>query len=217
MNNYAEELVPTTVVDNFFETPSLVVNMAQQLEYWRCTEHPKGGNWPGKRSGFINEIDPIFHEIVCKKLVRYLPHHRAFDIADMAFHVSDSSTKRGWVHSDPPHLGIGAVIYLNKEFRQNAGTTIYDVPVGYSGQMFEDEFKGQLANQDDPTKVAEFEKFQEQCNKDFKPSVTVEARYNRAIIFDGRKYHGGMDFFGNDASDGRLTIVFFGRGILIGP
>lgn len=217
MNNYAEELIPTIVVDNFFETPSLVVNMAQQLEYWRCTDHPNGGNWPGKRSDFINHLDPIFHEIVCKKLIRYLPHHQGFDIADMAFHVSDGSTKSGWVHSDPPHLGIGAVIYLNKEFRQGAGTTIYDVPVGYNGQAYEREFKAQLQCQDDPEAVVKFEEFKKQCNSDFKPSVSVEARYNRAIIFDGRKYHGGMDFFGNDASDGRLTIVFFGRGILIGP
>jgi len=217
MNNYAEELIPTIVVDNFFETPSLVVAMAQQLEYWRCTNHPNGGSWPGKRSDFINHLDPIFHEIVCKKLIRYLPHHQGFDIADMAFHVSDGSTKSGWVHSDPPHLGIGAVIYLNKEFRQGAGTTIYDVPAGYNGQVYEKEFKAQLQCQDDPEAVAKFEEFKRQCNSDFKPSVSVEARYNRAIIFDGRKYHGGMDFFGNDASDGRLTIVFFGRGILIGP
>jgi hypothetical protein len=215
MNNYAEELVPTTVVDNFFETPSLVRNLALHQDYWKCTEHPNGGNWPGKRTRYINEIDPVFHEIVCKKLIRYLPHHVAFEIADMTFHISDAINSPGWIHTDPPHLGIGAVIYLNEGIKQSTGTCLYDVPSGFNGQGYEEEFQRQLALQGTP-EATEFEKYKEECNSMFQPSVTVEARYNRCVIFDGRKYHGGMNFYGSNVDDARLTIVFFGRGILSG-
>lgn len=216
MNNYAEEFVPTTVIDNFFETPSLVRAFAQQQEYFLCTDHPRGGNWPGKRCELLNEIDPVFHEIVCKKLIRYLPHHQAFEIADMTFHYCDEPNSPGWIHTDPPHLGIGAVIYLNQGIRSGTGTCLYDVPPGFNGQGYEEEFQQQLALQGTP-EAAKFEKYKEDCNGVFRPSVTVEARYNRCILFDGRKYHGGMNFFGNDVTDARLTLVFFGRGILIGP
>jgi len=215
MNNYAEELVPTTVVDNFFETPSLVRNLALHQDYWKCTEHPNGGNWPGKRTRYINEIDPVFHEIVCKKLIRYLPHHVAFEIADMTFHISDAINSPGWIHTDPPHLGIGGVIYLNEGIKQSTGTCLYDVPSGFNGQGYEEEFQQQLALQGTP-EASKFEKYKDECNGVFRPSVTVEARYNRCVIFDGRKYHGGMNFYGSNVDDARLTIVFFGRGILSG-
>jgi len=215
MNNYAEELVPTTVVDNFFETPSLVRNLALHQDYWKCTEHPNGGNWPGKRTRYLNEIDPVFHEIVCKKLIRYLPHHVAFEIADMTFHISDAINSPGWIHTDPPHLGIGAVIYLNEGIKQSTGTCLYDVSPGFNGQGYEEEFKQQLALQGTP-EASKFEKYKDECNGVFRPSVTVEARYNRCVIFDGRKYHGGMNFYGSNVDDARLTIVFFGRGILSG-
>ena len=49
------------------------------------------------------------------------------------------------------------------------------------------------------------------CNKHFTPNTSVEARFNRCIIFDGRKYHSGGDYFGNDITTGRLTLVFFGK------
>ena len=53
-----------------------------------------------------------------------------------------------------------------------------------------------------------------ECNKHFTPNTSVEARFNRCIIFDGRKYHSGGDYFGNDITTGRLTLVFFGRSIM---
>ena len=57
-----------------------------------------------------------------------------------------------------------------------------------------------------------FDKCKEQCNSYFNESIKVQARYNRCIIFDGRKYHGGQNFYGTNSSDARLTIVFFGQG-----
>ena len=50
MHYTSEETIPTVVVDNFFETPSLVAQYALQQQYFKCTEHPAGGTWPGKRT-----------------------------------------------------------------------------------------------------------------------------------------------------------------------
>ena len=206
-----EEIVPTIVVDNFFETPSLVYANAQQQEYFTCTEHPNRGYWPGKRSRLINDTDPIFHEIICSKIIKYIPAFTHLHIADAAFHISTGECNSGWIHTDDDHLGIGAVIYLNKEYKQDTGTTIYDVPAGAEMQGYEEEFhKAMEAQGTEGIRV--FDKYKEQCNSYFKESIKVQARYNRCIIFDGRKYHGGQNFYGTDSSDARLTIVFFGQG-----
>ena len=141
----SEETIPTVVIDNFFETPSMIANYAREQQYFKCTEHPSGGTWPGKRTPLLDKLDKQLHQKICSKLVRYLPHHIGFDIADMTFHISTAETGKGWIHTDPPHLGIGVVIYLNQGYRQNSGTALYDVPKGYSGQMYESEFKNQMA------------------------------------------------------------------------
>lgn len=210
---FVEEYVPTIVIDNFFETPSLVINLAKQQKYWRCYDHPNKGNWPGKRSELLDSVDPVLHEIICRKVTSYLPAFVGFDIADIAFHVCDGNNKRGWIHSDPPHLGVGMVIYLNDGVVPNRGTTIYDVPPNFSGQGFEEEFKKQLLAQDDEESAAAYEKYKDECNSMYQTSISIESRYNRCLIFDGRKFHGGMDFYGNDVNDARLTIVGFFHGI----
>ena len=105
------------------------------------------------------------------------------------------------------------VIYLNDGVVPNRGTTIYDVPPHFKGQGFEDEFKKQLLAQDDAESAAAYDTYREECNAMYQTSISVESRYNRCLLFDGRKFHGGMDFFGNDVQDSRLTIVGFFHGI----
>ena len=54
--------LPLTVVDNFFETPTLVRNFALQQEFFKGDR----GNWPGIRTKFLDELDinffNTFHE-----------------------------------------------------------------------------------------------------------------------------------------------------------
>ena len=45
--------LPLTVVDNFFETPTLVRNFALQQEFFKGDR----GNWPGIRTKFLDELD----------------------------------------------------------------------------------------------------------------------------------------------------------------
>ena len=209
----SEETIPTVVIDNFFETPSMIANYAREQQYFKCTEHPSGGTWPGKRTPLLDKLDKQLHQKICSKLVRYLPHHIGFDIADMTFHISTAETGKGWIHTDPPHLGIGVVIYLNQGYRQNSGTALYDVPKGYSGQMYESEFKNQMAA-DSQEERDSYADMQQKCNEDFRVSINVEERYNRCIIFDGRKYHGAVGLYGDTPEDARLTLVCFLKGVL---
>ena len=102
-----EEIVPTIVVDNFFETPSLVYANAQQQEYFTCTEHPNRGYWPGKRSRLINDTDPIFHEIICSKIIKYIPAFTHLHIARLRPAVWFSTNLR-----NPHHLAPASELAL---------------------------------------------------------------------------------------------------------
>jgi len=206
------EVIPTVIIDRFFETPSLVRAYAQTLKFYKCTDHPNRGHWPGKRTDLMHKLDPVFHEIVCRKLIKYLPNYRAFEIADLTFHISTGESGSGWIHTDDDHLGIGGVIYLNEGLKEDTGTSIYDIPAGAEMQGYEEEFHKAMEAQG-TSDVSIFDKYKEECNSYFNESIKVQARYNRAIIFDGRKYHGGQNFYGSTSDDARLTLVFFGRGI----
>ena len=79
----------------------------------------------------------------------------------------------------------------------------------YSCDCYE-EFKSNVTT-DDIELRKRLNKLRLDCNKHFIPNTSVEARFNRCIIFDGRKYHSGGNYFGTDINTGRLTLVFFGK------
>lgn len=79
--------------------------------------------------------------------------------------------------------------------------------------MYENEFKSQMAAETQEERDS-YADMQQKCNEDFRVSINVEERYNRCIIFDGRKYHGAVGLYGNDPQDARLTLVGFFRGVL---
>ena len=56
--------IPTTILDNFFDTPDTVKDWGLSLEY----NSSPGGEWPGERSKPIHLIHPHFYKNVCNKV-----------------------------------------------------------------------------------------------------------------------------------------------------
>tara|TARA_B100001778_G_C18161559_1_gene438378 strand:- start:354 stop:545 length:192 start_codon:yes stop_codon:yes gene_type:complete len=53
-------LYPVTILDNFFEEPDKIVDLALNTEYSEITD----GRWPGVRSKNLSEINfPLFNYI----------------------------------------------------------------------------------------------------------------------------------------------------------
>ena len=205
--------IPTIVIDNFFETPSVIRQWALSLDYFPCKDHPAGGNWPGVRAApLMHHIDYEFHQRLASKLIQYVPGKSHFETLDVTFHVCTEEYESGWIHRDDDDFGIGGLIYLNPENPQGCGTSLYDVPHNDDSINYEDEFKSNV-HTDDPELRSKLNSHKDECNKHFIANTTIEARYNRCIIFDGRKYHSGGKFFGKDINDGRLTLLFFGRAV----
>ena len=202
---------PTVVVDDFFETPTLVREWALGLNYLPAAKHPSGGYWSGVRATpLLHENDYRFHQKLAQKLIQYIPHASYFEKLVATFHVCTEDYESGWIHRDDDDYGIGGLIYLNETNPQNCGTILYDVPNNDDSINYENEFKSNVTT-DDIELRKRLNKMRLDCNKHFTPNTSVEARFNRCIIFDGRKYHSGGDYFGNDITTGRLTLVFFGK------
>ena len=104
--------VPLTVVDNFFDTPSLVRDYALKQEFFKGDR----GNWPGIRTKFIQELDPSFMQSIGDKLTMHLPRcYTGFQYLEASFQLIDESYGEGWVHNDDPKYNVRPVILTGKQ------------------------------------------------------------------------------------------------------
>ena len=205
--------IPTIIIDNFFETPSVIRNWALSLDYLVCKDHPAKGNWPGKRSShLLHELDYHFHQRLCSKLIDYLPGYTSFERFESTFHLCTGNYDCGWVHRDSEQFGIGGMVYLNESYTNGCGTILYDVPENDDRVGYTEDFKSNVLTDDESVR-AEGNKIIREKNKPFTSNTVCEARYNRCLLFDGQKYHSAGDFFGDNITNGRLTLVFFAKAI----
>ena len=55
---------PITIVDNFFDDPDAIVEVANNLKYF----NPQGGHWPGTRTKNLHIDAPRLHMYFTQKL-----------------------------------------------------------------------------------------------------------------------------------------------------
>ena len=196
--------LPLTVVDNFFETPTLVRNFALQQEFFKGDR----GNWPGIRTKFLDELDINFINTIHDKLLNYIPrNYKGFQHLEATFQLIDETYKRGWVHNDDPKWNVAGIIYLNNDKpKQDCGTTFYDDrdtsnDGDHSKEYCDDVNDNKGQNEDVRDKV----------NSRWVPSMLAENRWNRCVISDSTRWHSAGRFFGHSKDTSRLTLVFFGR------
>jgi hypothetical protein len=196
-------IIPTTVVDNFFDDPAAVRKFALSLDYKTDPE----GLWPGKRSerlhtvnrGFFDNFSgkflSLFYDIENDERIRW--------IMDVSFQMIDSSYGEGWVHSDSSL--ISGVVYLNNDFDSDAGTTIYKAKTLGVKPIHSDKKIEEVLKQKDNSS------YRKENNDQFEESIVIKNKFNRLVAFDGSSYHAGNTFKGSTKDDSRLTLVFFVR------
>lgn len=196
---------PVTIVDNFYENPEIVRDFALSQTFY-----PSNGKYPGQRTEMISNLSREFFNTFSEKLVSMF-----YDLGNTALEWSiettfqkipklsknkESKFNEGWIHYDPCILS--GIIYLS---RDSVGTNIYEPidpkdaehsqsqrDIFYSGsEISEEEYsKGIIEN-----------------NSKFKPSVQVDGKFNRLLLFEGGVWHGVPSFYCN--GEDRLTQVFF--------
>lgn len=193
---------PNLCVDNFYDNPEQVIQLANSLTYKSAPD----GRWPGTRSEYMHTVNNEFFNFTCLKILSLFYPHDAKDLqymAEMYFQKIDSNhnNQEGWVHIDKDE--ISCIIYLSKN--ENAGTSIYRrkdfqcFPI--NADIKQDYYKNNK-NQNDKA----YKKALKQNNDLYEKTISYKSVYNRLICFDARALH-GVDSFGK--GEERLTLVTF--------
>jgi hypothetical protein len=133
-------------VDDFFNNPDEVRNMALSLPYYKCGNEKVHGMFPGYRTELLHIVNPTYYQLFCEKLLAlYFGPLENYDFKiDTCFQKINSNLYNGidssWIHRDGNVL-IAGVIYLNKSNLKNIGTTIYTPKKTDDQIMFTDEYE----------------------------------------------------------------------------
>lgn len=171
------------VIDNFYDQPEAVRDIALGMEY------EVKGNYPGARTRSLatEEMKLKFENIIGRKIT-YWP-----DSYNGSFQYTTKDNV-SWIHRD--QTDFSAVIYLTPDAPLTAGTTLYrHRRLGIERTSTPEEEKTLNADGNDWSL--------------WDPVDKVGNKFNRAIIFQGFVSHKSDDYFGTDLQTGRLFQTFF--------
>ena len=202
---------PVTIVDDFFEDPDGIVEMAEGLKYY----NPNTGNWPGTRTkqldledfSFFNYFGVKLHTLFYEEPPEYWNLQCHFQKIQPFCKDKYDKKNRGWIHQDD-NSWFGGIVYLSKNPEPDTGTSIYKTKKGWSFQfgdalkMKEDLYKSKNIND------SEYETAFDSMSEQYVETVKVENVYNRLLLFNNTTYHGVQTF----GTKPRLTLNFFGMG-----
>ena len=202
---------PITIVDDFFEDPDGIVEMAESMKYYT----PNTGNWPGTRTKnlhiedkrFFNYFGQKLHLLFYESVPEYWNLQCHFQLIDPFCEDKYSKKNRGWIHKDID-TWFGGIVYLQKDPEPDTGTSAYRVKRGFSHQFADEinikEMQYRSENVDD----AEYDKAYDAMRNQFEETVSIANVYNRFVLFNNVTHHGVQTF----GTKPRLTLNFFGMG-----
>jgi hypothetical protein len=201
--------IPVTILDDFLDNPNEVREWALSLEYQKS----KKGNYPGKRSKFLDEIHPPFYDYINKKILNlFFPSSPASWVSETEFHISTNLEKTGWIHQDPNH--ITAIIYLSpEEPGVNRGTSLYKLKQNklhpYNSPE-ESTLIQHMPNHYLTGKISEevFNLKNDWEKNTFDKILDIPDKFNRLIAFDPYTYHANNNITSKESPD-RLTLITF--------
>jgi|TARA_R100000656_G_C3929261_1_gene124475 hypothetical protein len=198
-------LFPTYVVDNFFEDPDEVINLASTLKYKSDPE----GRWPGKRSDNLFNIEPVFFDYITNKIMRLIFPYTIEDVrwnAHSNFQLFDCKKEvhEGWVHKDID-CQLSAIIYLSRH--QGCGTSLFQ-PKKFARNFYPGKIKEEYYSMNKKFDDRYFNALNDHNSK-FEKTLEIENVFNKLILFDAHQWHAANGFFDKKVTEGRLTLVVF--------
>ena len=185
------------VIDNFYNNPMQTRNFILTQEFG------VRGNYPGQRT--ISYATTELKHIIQRNVLAFGGKITDFPIptpgnADKIYNGSfqfTTSRDRSWVHTDG-YNNWGGVLYLTPDAPLSSGTAFYQFD---DGSMGEDDQKV-MDNK------AQTDTFSQDMTK-WKKVDQVGNVFNRLILFNAKRFHMSMDYFGDTKENGRLFQVFF--------
>ncbi len=200
---------PVTIVDDFFENPDQIVEMAEGMKYVT----PDTGNWPGTRTKMMHLENDRFFNYFGEKL-HLLFHDHAPDYWNMQLHFQRiepfagdkwDRRNRGWIHQDIDTF-FGGIVYLGKDPEPDTGTSIYRVKNGYALQYADEISMKEKLYRGEEINIDEYNRAYDSAHDQYIETVKVENVYNRFVMFNNKVHHGVQTF----GTKPRLTLNFFG-------
>ena len=200
---------PITIVDDFFEDPDGIVEMANELRYYT----PNTGNWPGQRTKNLHVEEPRFfthfgtklHLLFYETVPEYWNLQCHFQMIHPFCDDKNSKKNRGWIHKDID-TWFGGIVYLKKDPEPNTGTSVYKVKRGFSHQYAEEIQQKEALYRSEDVSDFDYTKAYDSMRDQFEETVSVANVYNRFVMFNGNTHHGVQTF----GTTPRLTLNFFG-------
>jgi hypothetical protein len=187
------------VIDNFY-------NNAMETRKYILTEDFKvRGNYPGQRtrSFATSSLKDIIQSYVLHfggKITQFpMPdesNKNDNEIYNGAFQYT-TSRDSSWVHVDGNNNWAG-VLYMTPDAPLSSGTGFYKYKDGNTC-----EYDLKIMNNKE-----ELDTFSQDMTK-WEQVDKVGNVFNRLILFNSKKYHRALDYFGNSKESGRLFQVFF--------
>ena len=206
VDRFTKPYIPTVIIDDFFETPSLWRHFALSQQFFKGER----GTWPGLRTDMLNIINPELYQVLEYKLLQHLPQFKRFKKIESTFQIIDGTYGNGWVHDDNPEHNVAGLIYLNEKAPVGSGTTLYLDSVDFDAENYTQMFVDDVTVSDAEDRK-KFQKYRDDQRSKFISSTNIDHFWNRCIIFDPRTWHSADNFFGSTLEDSRLTLVFFGN------
>lgn len=200
---------PSICVDNFFNNPDSVRELAMSLEFKSSTNRP----WPGKRSASLSTVSQNYFHQFCDKLFSltfdFKKHKNISWAVDTYFQLIEPDSymdiNKGWVHQD--HCIYAGVIYLTPGIDLECGTSLYKPKKSFEIPINQ-EYKEEMFLNFSSEKEKEYLKKLEENNLQFVETAKFNNVYNRLVAYDGHAYHAVNNFSGRERKP-RLTQVFF--------
>jgi hypothetical protein len=186
------------VIDNFYSNPTNVRNFILQQEF------SVKGNYPGKRTkSYANEslktILQTYVEPFAGKIIHFLmpdENDPTAIIYNGSFQYA-TSRDRSWIHIDGNNNWAG-VLYLSPDAPVTGGTAFFKF---HDGTACERDMEI-LENK------GEIDRFSQDMTKWIKIDEIGNV-FNRLVLFNSKKFHMSMDYFGDTKENSRLFQVFF--------
>ena len=188
------------VIDNFYKNPH------ETRKYILTQEFSVRGNYPGQRT--VSYATQHLKDIIQGYVMPFGGKITDFPIPDENNNKSNAniyngsfqyttSRDRSWVHIDG-YNNWGGVLYMTPNAPLSSGTAFYKFNDGAECQRDQDILENKT---DTDTYSQDMTKWQ---LVDRAGNV-----FNRLILFNSKRFHMSMDYFGDSKENGRLFQVFF--------
>jgi hypothetical protein len=187
-------------IDNFYDDPDSVRNIALSTEYYedKKSQGYKFGNapWPGKMSKKPYSPDWVDAKI-SKLLNKNLRQMRQLDSG--CFRISKEGTiSANILHADSPNGSYyAAVLYLTKNKEDTPGTLFYKQKSTGSDQALNEEHLKSIVVNNEFNDLSKWV-----------VHTVSNIVYNRLLIYPANKFHGIGPVFGDSDNTGRLVQLF---------